>query len=231
MRAFPADPHQVKRMTDDEWVARTRARVASGGGWQTPEEELAAVEPAEPAAPGTACVLACPLCGGPNELHRFDADGTPDGSWRYCQHCDGVWVTRSGLGFPLELTDDAPDAFLTRSGPVSARNRCSSCSGYVGPGGTCSDCGRAAPPLKCPSCAINMGRTESGGVTLDICPTCGGTWFDVGEVATVYGLKPEPDIATKVARMTSRGRYGFTPMRGGSSLLDLVVGLTRNILC
>jgi Zn-finger nucleic acid-binding protein len=44
--------------------------------------------------------------------------------------------------------------------------------------------------LKCPKCkTINMDKsTNQDGVTIDICPTCGGMWLDKNELINVKKL-------------------------------------------
>jgi len=40
-----------------------------------------------------------------------------------------------------------------------------------------------------------MERADHRGVLLDTCPTCHGTWFDIGEIAAVYSLPPTQGLA------------------------------------
>jgi hypothetical protein len=40
-----------------------------------------------------------------------------------------------------------------------------------------------------------MSHVTRSGVTLDQCPACQGTWFDVGEIARVHGLRPPLGVA------------------------------------
>ena len=48
---------------------------------------------------------------------------------------------------------------------------------------------------KCPACGQTMQRFKEGQVRLDQCTACRGTWFDVGEIAAVYKLKPAQSLA------------------------------------
>jgi Zn-finger nucleic acid-binding protein len=36
--------------------------------------------------------------------------------------------------------------------------------------------------IDCPGCETRMEKTEVSGVTIDICPSCHGSWFDLGEL-------------------------------------------------
>jgi rubrerythrin len=36
--------------------------------------------------------------------------------------------------------------------------------------------------MKCPKCGMDLATIEFRGIKLDRCPSCGGTWFDAGEV-------------------------------------------------
>lgn len=40
-----------------------------------------------------------------------------------------------------------------------------------------------------------MTRFIENGITLDSCGACHGTWFDMGEIAAVYGLEPPQSLA------------------------------------
>jgi uncharacterized protein len=36
--------------------------------------------------------------------------------------------------------------------------------------------------MKCPKCGMDLMEIQYEGITLDRCVTCGGTWFDAGEM-------------------------------------------------
>jgi uncharacterized C2H2 Zn-finger protein len=39
--------------------------------------------------------------------------------------------------------------------------------------------------MKCPKCGGDLKETAMGNVTVDVCPDCGGTWLDAGELEIV----------------------------------------------
>jgi len=39
--------------------------------------------------------------------------------------------------------------------------------------------------MKCPKCGADLGTTDQHGVSIDLCPDCGGIWLDAGELDTV----------------------------------------------
>ena len=41
---------------------------------------------------------------------------------------------------------------------------------------------RASHVMRCPSCGGHLHPREHHGVTIDVCPDCGGTWLDRGEL-------------------------------------------------
>jgi Zn-finger nucleic acid-binding protein len=104
----------------------------------------------------------------------------------YCRNCYGFWAAGDSLsqGFESEYVDDP--ALIAAQAPP----RCRECFGYLKPDGMCAKCGKSRPPMACPVCSRAMQRFDRGGVTLDGCEPCHGVWFDMGELAAVYGLKP-----------------------------------------
>lgn len=177
------------RLTDDEWVARARARVANGGSWETPpEEELTAADrPVSEAGPAPAPNLACPYCDAHPPLEpvqRFEAvSATP---LMRCPACYGFWAARDVLtGGVRDAYDDDPSFTAALAPP-----RCRACMGHLKPDGVCSKCGALPPVRTCPACNKPMERSIQKGMALDACPACGGTWFDIGELGHLYGMQP-----------------------------------------
>ncbi|MGA7613812.1 MAG: zf-TFIIB domain-containing protein [Thermoanaerobaculia bacterium] len=41
--------------------------------------------------------------------------------------------------------------------------------------------------MKCPKCGMDLYEFDYQGVTLDRCLSCGGTWFDAGEMDRIIG--------------------------------------------
>jgi hypothetical protein len=178
----------MKPMSDDEWLARARARQAHGDGWETPGAELFAASPPPP--DHTPARPRCPYCPGAFLLTEFHPDvAASQVPLLYCRNCYGFWAAGDSLsqGFESEYVD-APALLAAQAPP-----RCRSCFGYLKPDGVCAKCGKSRPPTSCPACGKEMQRFDRGGVTLDACDPCHGIWFDMGELAAVYGLQPGED--------------------------------------
>jgi hypothetical protein len=41
---------------------------------------------------------------------------------------------------------------------------------------------RSAHYMKCPKCGADLEEREHANVKIDVCPECGGTWLDAGEL-------------------------------------------------
>ena len=59
----------------------------------------------------------------------------------------------------------------------------------------CMYCGGAliletrTEPIQCSACSQTMIEIEEDGVDIDVCPSCGGVWCDVGELETLIDVK------------------------------------------
>jgi uncharacterized protein len=41
---------------------------------------------------------------------------------------------------------------------------------------------RASHRMRCPRCGAQLEEREHAGIKIDVCPECGGTWLDKGEL-------------------------------------------------
>lgn len=80
-------------------------------------------------------------------------------------------------------------------GVAVAPLRCKLCNAALNDAGACTKCGAAPVAIGCPGCESSMERAKQDGVWLDLCPSCGGTWFDTGELAEVFGLQAPRTLA------------------------------------
>ncbi|MGE5595044.1 MAG: zf-TFIIB domain-containing protein [Hyphomicrobiales bacterium] len=181
------------RLSDEEWLARARARYAATGEYVpeelpvlTPEERAAIAKPETPAA------LPCPYCADHPPLEVYARhEVVANEPLRYCPHCYGFWARRDALVPGVHDPNDHHPAFSADLPP----GRCRLCFGHIKLDGSCQSCGNAAPPAMCPSCRQPMYHIEQQGITLDRCDPCDGIWFDMGEIARVYGLRDRPGLA------------------------------------
>lgn len=213
-------------MSDDEWVARLRGRYAEGG--------LAALE-ADPvfddaeddgsAAPTmpTATAARCPACEARPPLERLPGEHALAEGLRHCPACFGFWASDSAVAMGLSsLATGHPAAHA-----VEAPRLCRACDGHLKPDGVCAKCGVSRPMLVCPSCERPLERFSDAGATLDRCPACRWTWFDVGEISRVYGLERPDGLAAAGALQGGRPDDAIA---GGGGAWGMALGLLGGLL-
>jgi len=134
--------------------------------------------------------LTCPACEeapGLEVFRRYELLTAEP--LRYCPRCYGFWAAGDALARGVADPGSAGHpAVLAARAPL----RCRACLGHLDANETCRKCGKRLPRYACPSCGKEMERRTEGGVALDACSACRGTWFDVGELSSVYGLEPPP---------------------------------------
>src|SRR5512135_1093077 len=122
----------MKRLTDEEWVAQARGRMAISHDWATPEDELfAAPTPTATTTPAPRPLL-CPYCVTHPALANFQRSEVPSGQpLKYCAQCYGFWAAGDALtGGVADDGDDSP-ALTATPGP----RRCRACFGHLKPDG------------------------------------------------------------------------------------------------
>ncbi|HET7738607.1 MAG TPA: zf-TFIIB domain-containing protein [Tepidiformaceae bacterium] len=149
-------------------------------------------------AAGTAAsprVYSCPACEGRPALEVFRRyELITVEPLRYCPRCFGFWAAKDALSRGVH--DEGSDHPAVLAGRAPAR--CRFCFGRLREDEVCRKCGKSLPEYLCPSCDSPMQRQRGGGITLDHCGACSGTWFDTGEVRATYGLQPAPTAMRKV---------------------------------
>lgn len=176
------------KVSDEQWIADARTRAAAGSGWEREWDGIAAeltLKDAVKGAPRTD--LACPYCSAHpplEKVRRFDVFSTEP--LLRCPACYGFWAKGDALSTGVRDQYDEHPSFYA----VRAPARCRTCHGRLRDDESCVNCGEKLALLNCPSCGKQMERWKKGSLKLDSCPACAGTWFDVGEIATVYGLTP-----------------------------------------
>jgi Zn-finger nucleic acid-binding protein len=74
-----------------------------------------------------------------------------------------------------------------RAGPRARSDKCLYCGGPLVAAATA-----VSGPLPCPACKSALAPIDDGGIVLDRCQDCGGTWYDRGELQAVLA-RPPPD--------------------------------------
>lgn len=195
------------KLSDDEWLARARARAQATGVYDEPVgfEPLPAVATAsreEDRAPLGPADERCPYCADHPVLAvypRYEVVSLEP--LRYCTRCYGFWARKDAVSRGVGDPRSSHPALEASPAP----GRCRLCFGRLDRGGACRECGAPAPILACPACAMPMARIEQQGVTIDRCDPCSGVWFDMGEIARVYRLPPVPSPALAAAGHTTNG--------------------------
>ena len=178
---------------DEEWLASARAR-AQRGNWERDSDlifkelrkQADEIQATTPASPG------CPACASHPPMEKFPRHELLSiDPFLYCKVCYGFWAVGDAL--TRGVADPGFDHPALRA--VPAPRRCKSCMGHLKPDNVCAKCGEAPALLACPSCSKTMERFKEHGMYLDQCPPCRGTWFDTGEIATVYDLEEPQSLA------------------------------------
>jgi Zn-finger nucleic acid-binding protein len=108
----------------------------------------------------------------------------------HCPRCGGVWFAR---GEVQQLTRHAP-ADLWRLVPPRRSAPKPPCHGCHTPlerdAARCEVCGRKNE-LACPVCEKTLARRQHERLTLDVCASCRGVWFDHAELRSVWSLSAE----------------------------------------
>jgi len=214
---FRADISCVS-LTDDEWMAQPRVTAADG-----------ACEPVLPALragqllPPTPASPRCAFCTERPPLEVYPRrEVVTERPLYYCPRCYGFWALpgtpEHGVHDPY---DDHP-AFRAAPAPP----RCRACFGHLAPGGTCTRCDKSRIAL-CPGCGEPMTPYEQRGVRLDQCPNCQGVWFDVGEIALVYGLQPVQGLAASSVDETATADEPPAWLLIAESVLGFIFGFRR----
>jgi Zn-finger nucleic acid-binding protein len=132
----------------------------------------------------------CPRDFGPLTAHEWGA-----ATYLYCESCHGVLLEASELDKMLAYGTH-PRLPLPAEEPH-----------FEDGSALCSCSGRA------------MKSVSREGVTVDVCPSCGATWFDAGELRWVVAGKRMPFITSQRPESEDRGL-----------LLALILWLLRRFL-
>ena len=58
-------------------------------------------------------------------------------------------------------------------------------------------------PIQCSACAHTMIEIQEDGVDIDVCPSCGGVWCDVGELGNLDRLQTVDRTQTESSNPTT----------------------------
>jgi len=103
----------------------------------------------------------CPRCS--KALSEIDNEGV---TMDFCSDCKGIWFDAGEVASYFELSRDLP--------MIAAAER-----------------QEQASSMSCPRCSSSMTQmlyAPPNQLTIDQCTSCGGMWFDKGEVQTLHRL-------------------------------------------
>jgi Zn-finger nucleic acid-binding protein len=168
--------------------------------------------------------LPCPVCLGVQMEKVRIGEAQRGLTLDHCARCGGVWFER---GEAEQLARLAPSD-LWKVIPPRQTVPSPPCHGCHAPldrnAERCAACG-TKNELKCPACDRTMERRQQSGLTLDVCTSCKGIWFDHAELRSVWSLV----IAEMQRKRPGRGAEALAV--GGDVLLESLFwapGLTLN---
>ena len=138
--------------------------------------------------------LPCPTCLGVT-MEKLKPVKGDDLVLDYCRRCGGVWFDAGevamlrnlhpkGIGRTIELRESA------------FRMPCHSCHAVMDRNeATCPACGWKNI-LSCPTCEKSLERVDRDGMTLDVCRSCRGVWFDNHELAEIWNMEVQRNLPT-----------------------------------
>ena len=90
--------------------------------------------------------------------------------------------------------------------------------------------------LRCPSDNAPLWEFGADGVLLDRCNSCGGLWFDAGELETVMSrIQFTTSPAAALGNSNVMGSHTSAPssssMAGGEIVFEIVVGVLQWLAC
>jgi Zn-finger nucleic acid-binding protein len=157
--------------------------------------------------------LPCPVCLGVQMEKVQIGAGQRDITLDHCTRCGGVWFEK---GEAQQLARFSPSDLWKVIPPrqTVASPPCHGCHAPLARDAErCAACG-TKNELKCPMCDRTMERRQHAGLTLDVCSSCKGVWFDHAELRSVWSL------AIAELSRTQPGRGAGALAVGGDVLLE-----------
>lgn len=128
--------------------------------------------------------MPCPVCVGVHMV-KESVPHRENLTLDLCRRCGGIWFEQGELhrlrsGTPFDLNGSP------HRGPHTGR--CHACLASVRRDDvSCAACG-TPNRIDCPHCCRKARRITHNGLTLDVCTTCRGVWFDRHEIAAIWSV-------------------------------------------
>lgn len=153
-------------------------------------------------------VYSCPVCLGIPLKKMHFASEAPHLVLDFCERCGGMWFDKNeveqlrhchphGLPehIPLNEDDFLMNCHQCHQPMKREENHCSFC--------------HWKNRLDCPICEEEMSQIKHQGLTLDVCKTCKGVWFDNVELAHIWN---EAYVPQSKSNHPVTYEHGFTDM-------------------
>lgn len=102
-----------------------------------------------------------------------------------CQRCGGVWFDKDEVQLSQQITSPNIRQRITQK-PKTRLSHCHSCNALIDRNlDQCTDCGWHNR-IACPVCQKTLQRKQHQQLTLDICHSCKGIWFDQADLLALW---------------------------------------------
>ena len=135
----------------------------------------------------------------------------------HCGRCGGVWFEK---GEAQQLAQHSPSELFQRIPPRAAipRPPCHGCGTPLDRDAvSCAVCA-LTNEISCPACYRTMERRQIAGLTLDVCASCHGVWFDHAELKSVWSLSAAEFSRERTGGLSAAA--GQAAAIGGDVLLE-----------
>jgi Zn-finger nucleic acid-binding protein len=155
----------------------------------------------------------CPTCLGAT-MEKATFAGRQPLTVDHCPRCGGVWFEHGEVQQLRGRSADELWAAIAKR-PEPAPARCHACHALVSRDAErCPSCGERVV-LDCPSCDRPLELARYRDLTLDVCRSCKGVWFDHHELAAIWTLELGNAVAAH--------RQGLAPGDASLVLLDSLI--------
>ncbi len=116
-----------------------------------------------------------------------------------CRHCGGVWFDKDEIKLSQQITSSKVRQRITQK-PEKGLIPCRSCHVLIDRNlDQCLNCGWHNR-INCPVCEQQLQRQQHKQLTLDICHSCQGVWFDYVELSALWS-----GSSTVLSNFSARG--------------------------
>ncbi len=149
-----------------------------------------------------------------------------------CNRCGGVWFDKGEVQLSQKIQSPKVRQHITQK-PRTWMIHCQDCNTLMDRNlEHCETCGWHNQ-INCPVCAKVLERKRHKGLTLDICHSCHGVWFDQTELAALWKHShPEPHQSARKQPTANQPKTGEAPISPGANYTggDLVSDTVAQVI-